>query len=769
MRCGLGRMTVFATLATIGPTSRLGGTMTDLTPEVVSLVHHVELSESTWWHETTRRMVLAALLRAEEALSAPQVKSRIASDFGIRYDQSSVDIAIARLESDSLVIGVAGSRFVPSQDARKRSESDVVEFRALEAQVERTFNGAVGEECGPMADSPSWTDFRDGCLLPLISQQGAQATVFSVGGATANATHAEVVSEFVNRHDPDGTAGLAACVHRFLGGGQTAVREYILRELDAQFIVSAAGLDEETVAALTAAKADRLVLRLVLDTNFIFSVLGWHDHPSNEAAQAVLDIAKTVNGNVSIELLVLPTTIEETENAICLKAEKLEAIRWTKSLADAALEFGVGGFAAQYLQSQAVNNFGLSITEYADLVSHDLETRLQSLGVHMVYEDISDYSMRSDVLDSIKDQLDFEEKTRAVGDRRDYQLIKHDMMAYHWIADQRPAQLKTAVEAGYWLVTLDSRLLGFDRYRCRGRARALVCLNPTTAVQFLQFWAPSSERLRSALFSSVQQPLFPAASLAETERVTFKIIERLGTLSGIDDVSAEAIRNTLADRVLQRRMRAASQEEELEAVEEAFVRLASEKERALVVEKQRTLQLEKDLEDSIHEIQERDRFEEGRKKQVAKLKHQVEAAATATRELEGDLLRKDKDLKELETRALAAEEEASRAKWRWSAIVLPAIVVGFLVLAGCIALISLLEGAAKWVSVSLFVALGLLTWLRWASAATSAAEGVQASDFAKRLVGTDRWIWWAIGGFALSFAASVAWDVVKERFGLFAS
>lgn len=630
----------------------------------------------------------------------------------MQYSVKDVESTLCRLESAGLVVSVGDGRFTASQQARNEGEQAVKEFQDLERRVANRFESTLCERCGSMVVRPGWDDFLSECLLPLLTQEGAQAASLSLGCPDGNGAGGEIVTEFVIKYDEDGTGGLASCIQTFLTDGDSSVREYVLRQLDARFIVVAAGLDSDTIEALTAAKSKKLQLALVLDTNFLFSVLGWHDNPSNEVAKAVLEVASTMHPNVEVHLLVLPTTVDELQHAVSRRAEQVEHIRWTSNLATAALEFGVPGLVAQYLESQSKSGFSMSIVEYADFLSHDIESTLQKLGVMSVYEDVSGLGMRQDVIDSISDQMTYETQHRAESERRDYQQVRHDMIAYHWVADQRPSPLKTAVDAGYWLVTLDFRLLGFDRFRCRGQSVAQVCLHPSTAIQLLQFWVPRSHALEEAIYSSVRQPLFPSSSLLETEKVTYKIIERLGTLSGIEEISAEAIRDTLADRMLQKSMRLTSDEdEELELIEAAFVRLASEKEQELAEERAKLQGLQRELDVSKDQIRELGEMEDGRKTQVERLKKQVADATSKVEKLDEEVKDRDTALTAVEARLTQAETESAQLRWLLKWAVIPGAVILVVAVIACVAFVVLLDSPHRWIAVGLTVVLALLLWI----------------------------------------------------------
>jgi hypothetical protein len=57
-----------------------------LSPELVSLVHHVELNQSGWWKKAVKKMIVAAIWSSDRPLSCQQVKEVLREDFNIDLD-----------------------------------------------------------------------------------------------------------------------------------------------------------------------------------------------------------------------------------------------------------------------------------------------------------------------------------------------------------------------------------------------------------------------------------------------------------------------------------------------------------------------------------------------------------------------------------------------------------------------------------------------------------------------------------------------------------
>jgi hypothetical protein len=371
--------------------------------------------------------------------------------------------------------------------------------------------------------------------------------------------------------------------------------------------------------------------------------------------------------------------------------------------------------------------------------------------------------MKQEVIDNINDQMIYEREYREASDRRKYETIRHDMIVYQWILDNRPIHIKTAVDAGYWLVTLDSRLLGFDSFKCKGRPKAKVCLHPSIAAKFLQFWIPSNDALRSAVFSNVRQPLFPASSLSETEKVIFRIIERLGQLKGIEDVSTDAIRNTLADTILQKQMRyALNQDEELQIIEQAFIRIASKAEKRLEEENIKVTNLNRDIEKSKAEVRRLLEVEEGRKIQTERLKKQVVDESERAIKLTRKLQNQDEEIQAITKRLNESEYKSAHFRWLIMWMLIPGALLLLLGIAGSIALYNSINNALRILIIPLFIIFILLVFLALVAFSHSRVPAARDSKLAQMLASLNSLLWFAIFSVGSSLVGSILFDLLKR-------
>jgi len=111
----------------------------------------------------------------------------------------------------------------------------------------------------------------------------------------------------------------------------------------------------------------------------------------------------------------------------------------------------------------------------------------------------------------------------------------------HFVNDQRPSHYESPLDAGHWVVTLDYRLLAFDRFKQRhSKGLVPVCLHPTVLTQLMQFWMPAlragerrSRRHSNALMFHAFDP--------DAERVTVAILRALNRYDAVGQLPAPTV------------------------------------------------------------------------------------------------------------------------------------------------------------------------------------------------------------------------------------
>ncbi len=93
-----------------------------LSPELVSLVHHIELNKSGWWKKAIRQMIVAAIWSANRPLLSQEVKEILYNDFHIELEVDSLVEQINVLRSEQIIISTSEKKIVVAQNHLKDFE-----------------------------------------------------------------------------------------------------------------------------------------------------------------------------------------------------------------------------------------------------------------------------------------------------------------------------------------------------------------------------------------------------------------------------------------------------------------------------------------------------------------------------------------------------------------------------------------------------------------------------------------------------------------------
>ncbi len=224
-------------------------------------------------------------------------------------------------------------------------------------------------------------------------------------------------------------------------------------------------------------------------------------------------------------------------------------------MARAALTQALSGIARRYFSAAAASN-GLSPAEYFRPYVEDLRTILIDKGIAVLEAHPAVYNQRQDVVDDVLVEHKWEEKNIAEHRRKSYETLLHDVVLWHAVSDRRSSYVDSPFEVEYWAVSIDWRLIGFDRKKREAGANKLpVVLHPNSLVQLIQFWVPRSTEMDASLIDSLSLPLYFQSFDIEDERATIKVLEAISRYENQGDISETTITKILANQVLRARLR----------------------------------------------------------------------------------------------------------------------------------------------------------------------------------------------------------------------
>ena len=151
------------------------------------------------------------------------------------------------------------------------------------------------------------------------------------------------VEQFMGQFGGKYRVALKALVTSFLDPKKADVRAFMTRMLHAQFCVQASGVTEEVLEKLQVHTGKPLKFRLFVDTNFLFSLLGLHENPSNASARELKDLLAKLKTNPEVSLFITPRTVSEAKHAIAAAKAQVVAIPASRNFTDAAIRANMSG------------------------------------------------------------------------------------------------------------------------------------------------------------------------------------------------------------------------------------------------------------------------------------------------------------------------------------------------------------------------------------------------------------------------------------------
>lgn len=482
------------------------------------------------------------LWRNDRPITSPDLHAAICQELGVDAPAINTTKLLGMLVASREVVYNREKLTYVLCDERRRA----LLVLSQQAQSEHTqardlFLGRAEIHCGQVVHEAIWLAFYSE-LKEAIHKVGANTYNLLVNGEFER--EGDWLTNFIVGQSEDLRSGLKIAIAEFFESREGAVKSIILRLLSAHFFAEATQLKPETLAVLEAKRKSKDV-KLVLDTNFVFAILGLDDQANDSAASLVELISKVKS--VNIKLYVLPTTLEEIKAALSIQMNRLQNRLYTQGLSRAALETNISGIARKFFEKSSEAG-GLSPTVYFSTYIDGLRFVLRDKGIEILEWPLEFYSRDQRFVDDLNDLLE-SEGVREGG--KSYEMLNHDLVLWYSIKDHRPVIAESLLEESLWGVTLDSRLLSFDLKKRKAARNSLpIVLYPTNLIQLLQFWVPRSDLLENSMLDSLKMPLFVHGFDKEDEAVTISIVNALTTYDNIDGLGHGALTSILADQAL---------------------------------------------------------------------------------------------------------------------------------------------------------------------------------------------------------------------------
>jgi hypothetical protein len=566
-----------------------------LPAELVSLVHHIQLNEAGWWDSCVQRLIEAAFWLGKEPLSATEIIAKVGDAFHVTLRSEQVGEQLAALVEGGTVVASGPERFKLSESSLQTFATQLASAEAIEGRARERFAAAAASCCPNVGADELWTAFHERLLLPTVAQTGAR-TYELVAGGFHDLDNAVTLQDFLQTVPASERDAVRKAVATFLDPADVDVRAYVLRHMNAYFVIEASELSQQTVHALTKLSGQQPSFTVFADTNFIFSVLGMHAEAANEAARQLVNLVASIAPNVRGKLYIAPPTVDEARAAIEMERDALADVRWTPKLALAALESGsLGDVGRRFAAACVKADRAVRPAEYFAPFVGNLVQVLRAAGVEVYNESFDRFEADPTVGRDVKQQLAVQE--RAGWRQKSRAQVWHDVVLWHFVHGKRAPRVDSPLDAKFWLLTEDFRLIGFDQHKRRKSPGDVpVCVHPLALVQMLQFWVGRTPELESALLGTLRLSFLFQPFDANAERVTLRILEHLSLYEDVQALPQSVITSTLLDRAIRQRIESRTENggegalirdaliQEYQRVAEAHAATSAERDR-LAVEK----------------------------------------------------------------------------------------------------------------------------------------------------------------------------------------
>jgi hypothetical protein len=542
-----------------------------LPPEVVSLVHHVELNKVGWWDRGIQHLVQAVVWLSGEPLTPGGIVNQLGEQFYVKGDPGRVRKQVEELRKAGTLLALPDGRLKLSERSLKEMQGEIEAANDAESKAKVRFAEVLSSCCPTLVADEEWKSFNQRLLVPLVREIGAR-TYQLISGTSLALESTVRFPEFLRSYPPEHRQSIRNAVVTFLDPKDLNARSYLLRHLNAYFFVEAGNLQRRTVDSLARLAERPPSFKIFVDTNFLFSFLALHANPSNEAASSVMELTQELMGKVSCKFYVSPLTLDETKRVIGAHRDFLRGLRLTPNLASAALETDLSGVARKFVEFSTNTGQPVNADDYFAPYLTGLIATLRANNIEFFNEPMEAYGTKQEVVDDILASCEFEKgkyKERA----KTYEQVEHDVILWHFVAGKRPVRVESPMEAIYWVATVDYHFLGFDLFKRRNSENQVpICLHPTALIQMLQFWLPRTAQFEEAVLGSLRWPFLFQDFDPAAERATIRILETLSRFENVGELPREVLTSILVNQALRQKLAVEGDvRKQVELVREALV------------------------------------------------------------------------------------------------------------------------------------------------------------------------------------------------------
>lgn len=523
-------------------------------PKALSaLVHHIQLTQSGWRERALEYVIQLSLYQHGGQCPKEALLQLINQNMPIPIGRAQIEGLIANMvENEKTIFELPSGNLKLASTIEKNIHDEQQRSSVSEKKIEVLYKKHFSTF--QMEPRIEWNEIDKELIIPLICELGAK-TYEILSGDQTSISDLLSVNEFLKRVPDPYKEDFCDRISKFVGLNEPEIKEYLLRLLNASFLVHATALSKTTIDEIYRRAQTQFRISIIVDTNFLFSLIGLHENPADDVVEALKTIMIKLKENIDIGLFILPVTVEEAKRTLANYSFELSEIYLPSRLVSVALEKfkGFSGITAKYFKQAAKSPTPINAEAYFKPYIDDLARIAKTTGIAIANDASDKLSMDFDVLQDLALQQEFE-KAQGYLRPKPYEAWLHDVILWHYVDRKRPKVVESPLDALYWVVTIDHSLLNFDRHKQRTLYRRIpTCIHPTVLLQILQFWVPRTEQLEKALISSLL-PLLPHSFDNEAEAVSMKILKTISRYENVSDLTSETVTNLLVGDAVRSRI-----------------------------------------------------------------------------------------------------------------------------------------------------------------------------------------------------------------------
>ncbi|MCB1219582.1 MAG: hypothetical protein H7A35_01950 [Planctomycetales bacterium] len=510
-----------------------------------------------WWNKAKTQFVIAALFSAEKELSFQEIIEFLQTAYNIRLEYLEVENICKNLEREKITRFIRRSKkYLLSPETKKEYSDDLVHYLTIEEQAKQTYLQAIlGSGLDPQ--NAHWDMFLEQFLVPLFARNSVSTFEYILNGKFTFDDSTDLTTFLSNYETEKEREVICRAVAQFLLSSNAAVSTYLATFTHASFVYQANSLSIEALNHIQAQLGNKPEFHIYVDTNVALSAMGLSLHPAHSSIISLMELLRAVRGSVNYRLMISQKTLGEIASHIqwlCLNTQK--GIIDVK-LARIILKSGYSDFYKIVADKVIATGKAANPVEILKPYSTDLKTVLtKKFGftiMPITRKEATVAQFQLNLIESYKERL--MRMNRQLDEQKAYDRADHDMFLFQKVREARGFDVESPLEAKYWIVTLDRKLIGFDlEMQAKNGSRVSSCVYPTAIANLLQFWIPRQVALDKAIIGYVQLPILGMSSDEDTKDTAHKIINILSRQENIDDLGEDIMTSVLVNDGLRSRI-----------------------------------------------------------------------------------------------------------------------------------------------------------------------------------------------------------------------